>query len=183
MSEDTVIRQCAPTLAGIKTGSLFSCEYEDKEELKKEIKAFNRNYVSRGLCLIPLRYDRKRVLLYLYRPKGLRKDLEDDLAKKVLEEEGYPWAMPERCVAKLIRRLKEDGDFPHEIGLFLSYPPEDVKGFIDNRACNYKCSGIWKVYSDVDRARKMFTRYRKCTETYCRLWQKGSCMDQLAVND
>ena len=33
MSEETVVRQCAPTLAGIKTGSLFPCPYDSREEL------------------------------------------------------------------------------------------------------------------------------------------------------
>ena len=33
MSEERLIRQCAPTLAGIKTGSLFPCPYETREEL------------------------------------------------------------------------------------------------------------------------------------------------------
>ena len=33
MSEDIVVRQCAPTLAGLKTGSLFPCPYESKQTL------------------------------------------------------------------------------------------------------------------------------------------------------
>ena len=33
MSEELVVRQCAPTLAGIKTGSLFSCPCDSPEEL------------------------------------------------------------------------------------------------------------------------------------------------------
>ena len=38
------------------------------------------------------------------------------------------------------------GDFPHEIGLLLGYPPEDVSGFIENGGKNFLCSGYWKVY-------------------------------------
>ena len=44
MPEETFIRQCAPTLAGIKTGSLFNCPYDDREELLEEIKRFNKKY-------------------------------------------------------------------------------------------------------------------------------------------
>ena len=32
MSEEILIRQGAPTLAGIKTGSLFPCPCEDRED-------------------------------------------------------------------------------------------------------------------------------------------------------
>ena len=75
----------------------------------------------------------------------------------------------------------ESGEFPHEVGLFLSYPPEDVKGFIDHRANNFKCTGPWKVYGDKGKARSLFAKYKKCTEIYCALWQSGSKLEQLAV--
>ena len=62
MSEELVIRQAAPTLAGIKTGSLFPCPCEDKAALLAEIRAFNRRYQARGLCLLPLRFTKGKAL-------------------------------------------------------------------------------------------------------------------------
>ena len=79
------------------------------------------------------------------------------------------------------RMQRADSEFPHEVGLFLSYPPEDVKGFIDNEAANYKYIGLWKVYGDEEGAKRTFARYRKCTKLYCKLWQSGSSLEQLAV--
>ena len=38
MSEEILIRQGAPTLAGIKTGSLFPCPCEDREDLLADIR-------------------------------------------------------------------------------------------------------------------------------------------------
>ena len=181
MSEEYVVRQCAPTLAGIKTGSLFPCPYQSRQALMGEIRALNRRLSPKGLILLPVRYLDGKALLYLYRPSNLRQDLKDRLAAQVLEQAGYSCSKSEQCVVRLIRRLKENEDFPHEIGLFLSYPPEDVKGFIDNRACNFKCSGLWKVYGDEARAQAMFAQFRKCTEIYCKLWQEGSSIEQLAV--
>ena len=52
--------------------------------------------------------------------------------------------MPEQCLARLIERLKDADEFPHEIGLFLGYPPEDVEGFIQEPN-GQKYTGIWKV--------------------------------------
>lgn len=54
------------------------------------------------------------------------------------------------------------GAFPHEIGLFLGYPPEDVEGFRLHRGRDYKLCGCWKVYSDVEGARQCFRRYARC---------------------
>ena len=77
--------------------------------------------------------------------------------------------------------LPPGGEFPHEVGLFLSYPPQDVRGFIENHAVNYKCAGLWKVYGDEALARRLFDKFRKCTDIYCALWRAGSGIDQLAV--
>ena len=65
MSEELVVRQCAPTLAGIKTGSLFSCPCDSPEELRQEVRRINRLLAGKGLCLLPLRFDGGRALLYL----------------------------------------------------------------------------------------------------------------------
>ena len=84
-------------------------------------------------------------------------------------------------MAALVRRMRSSAEFPHEVGLFLSYPPEDVKGFIENHAANAKCTGVWKVYGDEKKARELFARFKKCTEIYCALWEAGSGIEQLAV--
>ena len=161
MSEEILVRQGAPTLAGIKTGSLFPCPCEDKEALFADIRRLNRLLVPKGLCLLPIRFLKGQVLLYLYRPSELRRDLENEQAAEILHHAGYNSGHCGRCIANLIRRFREGGEFPHEVGLFLSYPPEDVKGFIDHRACNFKCAGLWKVYGDEKKARELFARDRK----------------------
>ena len=181
MSEEILIRQGAPTLAGMKTGSLFPCPCEDRSELLADVRRLNRLLVPKGLCLLPIRFLGDQALLYLYRPAGLQRDLQNALASEILHQAGYTEGGCARCVARLIRRFRESGEFPHEVGLFLSYPPEDVKGFIDHRANNFKCAGLWKVYGDEEKARKLFAKFKKCTEIYCALWRSGSCLEQLAV--
>ena len=183
MSEELVIRQAAPTLAGIKTGSLFPCPCGEKRALLEEIRAFNRRYQARGLCLLPLRFTEGKALLYLYRPAALCRDLCSRTAEQLLTDAGYPCGSCERCVAKLIRRMRQTEGFPHEVGLFLSYPPEDVKGFIENGAQNAKCTGVWKVYGDERQARQTFAAYKRCTENYCERWHSGERLDRLAVAD
>ena len=69
MSEEILIRQGAPTLAGIKTGSLFPCPCEDREALLADIRKLNRRLSPKGLCLLPIRFLAGQALLYLYRPR------------------------------------------------------------------------------------------------------------------
>ena len=180
MLAETVVRQAAPTLAGIKTGSLFPYRHTGRGQLVEDIRTLNGTLVPRGMCLLLLRATEDFALLYLYRPKHLAEDLKDRDCQAVLCERGYPCENCAGCVRRLADRFRTGEDFPHEVGLFLSYPPEDVRGFLRDRD-HYKAVGLWKVYSDVDRAKKLCERYRKCTECYCRLWQCGVCLETLAV--
>ena len=152
MSDELLIKCGSPTLAGLKTGNMFSYAYESREEVKRDLRRLNKILVPRGLRVLPLRYNEKTVLLYLYRIDALRKDLSGHEAAKILHEVGYESADSDRCVVELITKLRSAKEFPHEVGLFLSYPPEDVRGFIDNHAENCKYLGFWKVYGDVEQA-------------------------------
>ena len=165
MSEEMFVRQCAPTLAGVKTGSLFSCPYDTREGMTEDVRRLNRVLVPKGLRLLPLRYSEKRVLLYLYRPTELWRDLNDDKAAEILDAAGYSCTDCDRCVVKLIQRLRGNKDFPHEIGLFLSYPPEDVKGFIDNNAATSSIPDSGRCTATRS-ARKRCSRNSKSVRTY-----------------
>lgn len=181
MSEEMFIRNCAPTLAGIKTASLFACPCRDPEQTLGEIRAMNRRLTPKGLRLIPLRFTERSVLLYLYRPGRLQADISQCQAAALLAQRGYTPGTCAHCLGQLIRRLEEKGEFPHEIGLFLGYPPEDVAGFIQNNAGQWKCVGYWKVYGDEAAARKKFDLYKKCTRIYQAQWAKGIDIERLAV--
>ena len=181
MPDEMLVKHCSPTLAGLKTGNLFSVMYESKMEMNQAIRMMNQRLADKGLRMIPLRYKDGKALIYLYRPSLLEKNLADAEAVKLMQESGYEQLTSSRCIARLISRLMNTDEFPHEIGLFLGYPPEDVRGFIENHANNYSCSGCWKVYGDKEKARCTFARFKKCTDIYCELLRKGRSVEQLAV--
>lgn len=184
MSEETLIRNSSPTLAGIKTASLFSCDYEDRKTLMEEIRAYNAMLVKKGIVIIPLKIEAGRALVYVYRPKLLEVTLENELSRRILTHFGYKDIKSESAAKQIFHLIKrlEGSEFPHETGIFLGYPPEDVIGFIENKAKNFKFSGLWKVYGDVDEAIKMMDSYKKCTRTYMRLINSGYHIDNLAVS-
>ena len=180
MPEEILVRHCSPTLAGIKTGSLFTCAFTDTDELKASLRRWNSTLGAKGLRAIPMRWSAGRALIYLYRPGRLDNDLNREKASRILSQRGYCPGCPGKCLAELMRRLRQREDFPHEIGLFLGYPPEDVEGFIENREC-CKCTGCWKVYGDVEAAQKTFAKYKKCTNVYCGLYAQGRSIEKLTV--
>ena len=180
MSEQQLVRQCAPTLAGIKTGSLFTCPVESWNVLKDQLRGWNGVFRKKGLRLLPLRVKNRRVLLYLYRPKLLARDLQAPEAAALLEACGYAPLEGASCLPRLIRRLKHSPEFPHEIGLFLGYPPKDVEGFMHSRDDCLLC-GLWKVYDNPEGAQEQFRKCRACTSILLSRLQSGSRLDQLAV--
>lgn len=181
LSEELIIRSAAPTLAGLKTGSLFPCRFDSREQLTEEIREVNRRLGRKGMRLLPLRIEGGNALLYLYRPQRLQRDLENVETRKLLAEAGYDDFRPGRCLPRLMGRLRRGGEFPHEVGLFLSYPPEDVRGFIRYKGRNCKCVGCWKVYGDAEQARRRFESYHRCTDRCCRRYAMGATLDDLLV--
>ena len=180
MSDQMLIQHCAPTLAGLKTANLFSCPYNSDQELRAALHRLNRCLRGKGLRILPLRRRNGRALIYVYRPAFLQRDLARKDAGRLLRQHGYCGGQ-NRCLLRLMQRLSEDREFPHEIGLFLGYPPEDVCGFIENKAGGCKCVGCWKVYGDEETAKQTFTRYQKCTEAYQLFWERGISLETLAV--
>ena len=181
MSEGTIILHCSPTLAGMKTGNMFWSDFVDEAEMRDSVRHWNRLLSRKGICVLPLTFHDGRALIYVYRPSLLDRDLKDSEAARILAECGYPDGPSGRTLAWLIKRLGSSTVFPHEVGLFLGHPPEDVRGFIENKAANYKYVGTWKVYGDVDTSRRTFQRYKKCTEIYCREHRRGTSIERLTV--
>ena len=181
MSEEILIQCASPTLAGLKAGNLFSVEFTGKTDMQDSIRRINKILVPKGLRMIPVCEQGKRTLVYLFRPSVVKKALSEEKAREILNRCGYHDGTMEQQLVSLIGRMRRKEDFPHEIGLFLGYPPEDVEGFIKNRSKNAKCTGTWKVYGDEEKARCLFQKYRHCTDIYSRQWKKGIQLEKLIV--
>lgn len=181
MLDELVVRHSAPTLAGIKCANLFSVNLPYDGELSREIAGINKKLAAKNIRLIPLFKADNRTLLYIYRPEALKKELNCSLCKSYLKEMGYCSENPGVCVRELMNKLRSSDEFLHEIGFFLGYPPEDVIGFIEKGAKASKMSGLWKVYSDVARAKKMFRAYKVCTDIYYNNWLNGVGIERLAI--
>lgn len=181
MSEEMIIRHCSPTLAGIKTGNMFTSPYRSVQEMRADIRGWNRLLSAKGLCVLPLKYNGRNALIYIYRPAMLSKDLADSAAHGILKKCGYRQRSSAECIAQLRKRMASSKEFPHEVGLFLGYPPEDVNGFIENKSGRFKCVGCWKVYGDEEKAKRIFRKYNKCTRIYSEQHANGKGIERLTV--
>lgn len=181
MLEERIIRFCAPTLAGLKTGNLINSCGIARESFYKEYHTYKALLAPFGLGLYVFERQKGNPLVYVYRKASLVRDLKDEATRDFLKGYGYEDFSIEGALKKLGERIDEVETFPHEVGIFLSYPLEDVKGFIQYGSVCCKCSGYWCVYSDEEKAKHAFARFDRCRACYERLYERGRRLGELAL--
>ena len=124
-----------PGTGGAEACGLFRYETRDRADLARRVAGWNAQLNPKGLQVRVLRgcIATRQYLVYVYRAAKLQTVLADAAVRGFLAREGY--RLPEDaadCNAlldQLSLRLccaAEAADFPHEIGVFLGYPLEDV---------------------------------------------------------
>ena len=174
--QTAVVRNCSPTLAGIKPASLFTYPgvyanqngkpsaahiEERRSRLLAVITQCNRELQPLGIHMSVLVWRPCGALIYVYRPADLMRYLSDPRATTALAAEGY------------------DASSPMKLAIFLGYPYEDVHQFIVQHGENYKVFGAWKVYTNVEQALTTFDSYRACTQYLTYIYQQGCTLGQL----
>lgn len=162
--------QCAPLLAGVKVSNLLivgrTCAGEP-EEL----------FAPTAIAVCRLCESKRRVIYLLYRQQALERYLSLGGVRELMEEFGYGGMELEEILLEFSARYdsyqNQRAAFPHEIGLLLGYPAEDVKGFIENRGKNSLHTGEWKVYENLDAKLQLFQRYHYAREKVFRMVSGG----------
>jgi hypothetical protein len=155
--EAILARHCAPVLFGEKPAALLGNQAVPKKYRRKDL----HDYGIRVARLVSV----DRPLLFLwYRPDLLERTLAQGCVREALDAFGYPktqrtdWQL---LLRTLQERFLQSEEFPHEVGLFLGYPVEDVLGFIACKGKDCKLCGLWKVYGDVEKAKRQFAKFRR----------------------
>lgn len=181
--EAVLVRQCAPTLAGMKPGNIFCVKPPVPETVRQRVKMWDERLNPFGLSIQILleRAGSGSMIVYVYRRELLQKVLFNCDSQQFLEKIGYEKADLDGMLKQLAYRLQTQSEFPHEIGVFLGYPLRDVIGFIENRGRNFTCCGFWKSYSDPAEIQACFACYRRCVHTYVKLFEQGIPLEKLAA--
>ena len=181
--EAVLVRQCAPTLAGMKPGSIFCFHHSSLEASRQKVCQWNEQLTPLGLTVQILleRPGSDSVIVFVYRHDRLEQMLADDACQRFLTQAGYAGTDLDGLLEQLACRLRTQPEFPHEIGVFLGYPLRDVIGFIENHGQNFTCCGFWKSYGDPAEMQVCFACYRKCIQTYVAMFERGIPIEQMAV--
>lgn len=180
--ETFLVEQCAPVLAGIKPGSMFPYKPVEGERLPELLRRWNETLAPKGVQVTSIKRCRRigGYLIYVYRPRQIAEILAVPAVAAFLADCGYePGMTLPQTLRVLTRRLCQNPDFPHEVGVFLGYPLRDILGFIENQGRDSLCTGCWKVYHEPQKALRTFQDYRACTAAYRSLYRGGSSVAEL----
>ena len=176
--EETLACHCAPALTGIKPSDLISWP-SSQEVLSVLIQHYTHALGHLGICFRCLCPQKTRCLLLVYRQELLEQQLALPSVRSMLARDGYPVDSGLDAMLDHLSVRLAGSQFPHEVGLFLGYPPADVEGFRRNQGRNCKFCGHWKVYSDVDSARRRFRQYDQCRFALLEKVSQGQSITQL----
>lgn len=162
--------QCAPLLAGIKPSNLLTLRQHSEEEVREVFR--DTDITVQMLC-----HTAEQTVLLLYRREELLAWLNMPMVRQAMQSFGYAELSLDDIFSKVCvhyeRYMTDRKLFPHELGLLLGYPAEDVLGFVEHGGQDYLYSGYWKVYGNVQQAKETFARYMEAKERLIRMVAAG----------
>lgn len=168
--ETQIALQCAPLISGLKVSNLLIISCEDEALVRVILR-------RSGISFFRLLRTGEKVTFLLFRKNPLEAYLKQQEVEAMLAEAGYAELSLGNILSTFQKRyahyMSAGGRFPHEMGLLLGYPAEDVKGFVENEGKNFLYSGYWKVYADVEEKRRLFQKFENAKETVIQLLSYG----------
>lgn len=154
--ETQLALQCAPVIAGLKPSNLLIVSNSNALEA---IRILSKSDISYSI----LYRDGEKTTVFLYCRKALMFYVAQPGVRGMFEEYGYPELSFDGLLRffrqRYIAYRRQQSEFPHEMGLFLGYPIEDVKGFMEQNGQNSLYSGYWKVYQNLPKKLSIFQGY------------------------
>lgn len=168
--------QCAPVIADLKCANLLNLSRNRIAEVQAVLD-------GSGLSAVVLCETKERTASLVFREEELGEVLSDERARRLLRRFGYRRFSTRDAIwvfaARYRRYLSGEGAFPHEIGVLLGYPLEDVEGFIRYRGQHYLYAGYWKVYRDAPEKIRMFRKIEEEKDKMVRILAKGIPMERI----
>lgn len=163
--EVQLLLQCAPMIAGLKVSNLLIIDRKNEEDVRKII---NKTKLS---CVRLACMDKKTTML-IYHEQWLKEYLASEEVTNFLHILGYSgkgfYEVLHSVKKKYFCYMRKKEGFPHELGLLLGYPAEDVKGYMENKGRNYLCTGYWQVYANPTAKMHLFQKFELARERLIR---------------
>lgn len=172
--------ECSEVLAEVKPANLISIVNRKRpcgRNLYQIWKSENTEVRARlnSIEFLELNSSENSILLLCYSKAGLERHLSHLGIRTLLDKTGYNReASLEELLESLKVRIKNSEQFPHEIGLFIGYPPKDVAAFMGLINLPLTCQGPWKIYGNPLESLNLVEQYRCCRQKMCAILTGGN---------
>lgn len=174
--ESILANHCAPVLMGTKLANLISVSKADAGYKEELLKKYNCIFKSYGIAIEKVCECNERMQLFVYNEERLARHLQKTRVSEFLSDYGYESSELEPCISQLKSKLRHF-EFPHEIGIFLGFPLDDVRSFIENQGQNYVFCRYWKVYHNPELAKRTFNLYDRLRAFVNERLDEGASID------
>lgn len=148
----------APTIMNIKPSFLITFQNTPRDVINTWTVHKEYFCMRLGLQYFEIKKSSGFILVLFYKEKILKRQLTKIDNSEFLLTMGYSANMELEEKLHFLRKRFELG-CPHEIGIFLGFPLEDVEAFIKNKGSNCLLCRYWKVYHNPEKAEQTFQQY------------------------
>ncbi|MFV0362913.1 MAG: DUF3793 family protein [Suipraeoptans sp.] len=171
-----IVLQCAPFLKGLKVSAIINVNQGECKVLRSIIS-------DTDISFYKLSSSEDKCLLFLYRRKEFTAYLESSEVREFIQPYGYELKSFGTILFRLRERVSDFKQkrmgFPHEIGIFLDYPIEDVKGYIEDKGKNSLLTGYWQVYHNPEKAKATFNKYNQARKKAVQEYLNGKALKEI----
>ena len=185
---------CMPTLLRKKPSSLIRVNIRNSEFKDRLLQSIN-SVIGKFDCDYYILYENTSALnLLIFHRELLRCLLATKEIRKFFITLGYELKLNDILLLLSSLRIKLGQyyenrssdvsihsliEFPHEIGIILGYPIQDVRDFIKYQGKNYILCGCWKVYHNAEDAVKIFEDYKQIRHYAMNMLHEGKRLELL----
>lgn len=180
--ENFLVYSVSLVIAGIKPSTTLTLKKNNQKIYKNWIKFGKKFLKDINLKFIELRESETSIITLIYDEQVLFKELSKPDNVEFLTRLGYSKSMNVDSYVKTLKSRYEMHHCPHELGLFLGIPFEDVKDFMECTEKKCLLCGYWKVYNDTSKAQYIFNKYDEIKDFTKKKFVDGIMSQELALN-
>ena len=157
--ENFLVYNTSWVIAGVKPAVTIAFKKKD-EKMYGNWKKYGEDFIRDiNLKYIELRENDDFIIIMIYDEEVLKSNLDKKDEINFLVNLGYPKEVEINEYVKTLKNRYGKYNCPHELGLFLGIPFEDVKDFMECTTKKCLLCGYWKVYNNSEVAQIIFNQY------------------------
>lgn len=159
--EKFLIYNASLVISGVKPSATITIKKGNENLYDKWIKYGISFLKEIDIQYINLRECSNALIILIYSEEKLSNYIFKEENKRFLRQLGYSEENDMREYLEILKRRYKEFNCPHELGIFLGFPLNDVKDFMNCKDKKCLSCGYWLVYNNLQESQEIFSKYDK----------------------